>query len=380
MTYLGDRLDQLARQASNVEWLPAELMPTARRRQRTRLQIAGTAAVIVMAVGTLIGIKTTSSPHPTLVGVGSPSPRSGETDHLAALPDTRLTPAGWYPIAVGTVQISVPASWFVNSAACTADGVVFTDGEPIGGTGSPVCTPRNVVSIGPSTSADLPGGYRAVLNSIDVTISQAQTTGPATQLSGPESETVRALGYDITAQGPDFKLVLATLTHSPLSVVLDSQVSHPPTDWKSIQFGGLQFSVPPTWTTDRYTWWGGCPGNLQANTLQLSTAQTFSALGCPPPPQSVQYESGVAALVVGSGPQIQSVESGATCVERNALRICIDPFPTPSDGGAPGHGVSILTAQISVPGQTTLDQIEIGLNGDGTSALNISDSLRPVSP
>lgn len=164
----------------------------------------------------------------------------------------------------------------------------------------------------------------------------------------------------------------------PLSVVLDSQVSSTPSGWQSITFGGLQFAVPATWDISRFSWWGGCPGNLEADRLELSTAETFSAPGCPGPPSTADYLAGVSAMVVGSGPKIPAVAAGARCFDRNGLRICIDPPPNPTGGYEPGHELNILTAQVSVPGQTNLDQIEIGLSGDGTQALNIFDSLRPA--
>jgi len=95
------------------------------------------------------------------------------------------------------------------------------------------------------------------------------------------------------------------------------------------------------------------------------------------PPALAEYEAGVPAMVVGSGPKITAVPAGANCLERNRLRICIDPPPSPGTN-QPGHELSVLTAQVSVPGQANLDQIEIGLSGDGTTALNIFDSLQPA--
>lgn len=53
--------------------------------------------------------------------------------------------------------------------------------------------------------------------------------------------------------------------------------------------------------------------------------------------------------------------------------------PASQPGHQPAcHELSVLPAQVSVPGQANLDQIEIGLSGEGTTALNIFGSLQPA--
>lgn len=376
MTELSDRLDRLARQATEgVELLPPDLMLRARRRHRTRVGLGGAGAAALAAVGSVLGLVTTSSHHPTVVNVGTSPTTSSPVNHLAPLPDTALTPPGWSPVALGTVQVSVPSSWFVEDPgySCGAvPGMVFIDRQPGFGGASQCSLAPNVVSIAPSSTAAVPHAASGELNSIEVTSGWDQAGSIRTEI-------VRALGYDISASGPLADQVVRTLTHSPLSVVLNSQVTSTPTGWQSVTFGGIRFSVPPTWNISRFSWWGGCPGNLRPNMLELSTAETISALGCSGPPQTAGYNAGVPSMVVGSGPEIRSIETGADCLKRNGLRICIDPPPNPSGGYEPGHGLNILTAQVSVPGQAHLDQIEIGLSGDGTQALKIFESLRPAS-
>jgi hypothetical protein len=75
---------------------------------------------------------------------------------------------------------------------------------------------------------------------------------------------------------------------------------------------------------------------------------------------------------------VSAAPAGATCLTRNRLRICVDPPPPPSGGFATGHELNLLTAQIRVPGQADLDQIEIGLTGTGVTPLEIFDSMRPA--
>jgi hypothetical protein len=82
-------------------------------------------------------------------------------------------------------------------------------------------------------------------------------------------------------------------------------------------------------------------------------------------------------MVLGSGPQIQRAPGDATCLTREDLRICIDPPPPPNGGYSFGYELNLLTAQVKVPGQADIDQIEIGLTGNGMTPLEIFDSLKP---
>ena len=376
MTELGDRLDWLARHATDgVDLLSPDLMVRARQRHRVRARLGLATAAFLAASGGVIGFIATSSSHNTVVHVGSAVSPS-ESNHVAPGPDVTLTPSGWSPLALGNVQISVPSSWFVEDPGIVcgggAQGMVFIDEQPtVGGATDCALTP-NVVSVAPSTSAGIPHAQTGVLNSIPVISGWSQTGSTKTVI-------VRALGYDVTASGPLADQVTRTLTYSPLSFVLNSDLTSTPSDWQPVTFGGMGFSVPAAWTVHRYSWWGGCPGNLPANTLELSTAQAISAPGCPPPLSTAGYDAGVPALIVGSGPAV-TADPGARCIDRNGLHICIDAPPDPTGGYEPGHGLNILTAQVSIPGQATLDQIEIGLSGDGSTALAIFDSLRAALP
>jgi hypothetical protein len=57
----------------------------------------------------------------------------------------------------------------------------------------------------------------------------------------------------------------------------------------------------------------------------------------------------------------------------------VDPPPPPGGGLDPGHELNLLTAQLRVPGQTAIDQIEIGLTGTGITPLEIFDSMKPTT-
>jgi hypothetical protein len=83
-------------------------------------------------------------------------------------------------------------------------------------------------------------------------------------------------------------------------------------------------------------------------------------------------------MVLGSGSQVSRAPVGAKCLRRNGLRICVDPPPSPTGGEESGIELNLLTAQISVPKQSAVDQIEIGLTGTGVTPLQIFDSMRPL--
>jgi hypothetical protein len=109
-------------------------------------------------------------------------------------------------------------------------------------------------------------------------------------------------GWTSRLWGPLARQVVATLTYSPLSVVLNSSVSSVPAGWRHLAFGGIQFAVPGQWRLERVTSWGGCPGNIAPDVLELSTAQTMSTPGCPRPPETAGYLVASPGMVLGSGP------------------------------------------------------------------------------
>jgi hypothetical protein len=295
--------------------------------------------------------------------------------HVTRLPDTALTPKGWSPLGLGAVQISVPSGWFIeDGGSICGEGVseVFIDQTPYSsptGIGCPL--PNNVVELSTAATTPLAHSHRGTINSIPVTETKRSSGSTTTVI-------VRAIGMQLRAQGPLAARVVATLTHSPYSVVLGSSVSSVPAGWQHVVFGGMRFSVPGKWTMSRSTAWGGCPYNIEAGVLALSTAQVLSAPGCPSPPETAASLAAQPGMVLDAGPLVSHAPADATCLRRNGLRICIDPAPPPVGGSAPGHEVNLLTAQVTVPNQVTVDQIEIGLTGIGVTPLEIFDSMRPI--
>lgn len=308
-------------------------------------------------------------------GCSQSSPEPAVT-HLAPLADTALTPSGWSPVGLGAVQVSVPSGWTIEDPGYTCmvapevmAGVIFINQAPHFPADLECSTPTNVVEMSTASGSPLRDAHSAVINSIAV--SEATTASGSTS-----AELIRALGVEVEVSGPLSSRIVGTLTHSPLSVVLDSSVSSVPAGWQHVTFGGIQFAVPGGWTIERDDMWPGCPYNIASRVLELSTATSLFVPFCPAPPETAGYLSAHPGMVLGAGPQVSGAPAGASCLKRNDLRICVDP-PPPSTGGFPvGRELNLLTAQITVPNPTTVDQIEIGLTGSGLTPLQIFDSMR----
>jgi hypothetical protein len=362
---------RLAVIVADVQFTPDSQAIRARgHRIRRRRRVAATvSALIVIAVGVALPV--------LLLGGNSPSKlriTPGGTK-VAPLADLGATPTGWSPIGYQNAQISVPSAWLIQNPGTDCGqhdaGHVFIAENPSlpSGVGCGAAT-NNIVLRSPA-STPVPHGRAETVNGIRVEIGSSQRGGQTTYLE-------RGLGLDISATGPLARAVLRTLTHSPLSVVLHSANASAPATWRRVSFGGLRFAVPSTWRTVHYSGWGGCPYNFQPNLLELSTAQTFAAPGCPPPPDTAGYDAGVESMVVGAGPEITDQHlAGERCRTRNSLKVCIDPPPL--HGGYPqGRGLQILTALVYLPHQHRPDQIEIGLSGSGLIPAQIFDSLTPI--
>jgi len=295
---------------------------------------------------------------------------------IAPLADTSLTPPGSSPLSLDSVQVSVPSSWFVEDPGYTCgdvqQGMVFIN-EPPGLPNDNGCKlPANVVELSTAPAKLPPGYHQTVINSVPAF---ERSTGSGRTLT----ETVRAVGTQVMAKGPLAPRVVATLTHSPLSVVLGSAVGSAPTGWRHVDFGGLSFSVPRQWAVQRVDWWGGCPFNIASGTLLLSTARYLSAPGCPLVPGTAGYLAGRPGMVLFAGPEVPAAPADAKCLAHNHLRICIDPPPPSTGGFSPGHELNLLTAQVRVPHRATPDQVEIGLTGSGVLPLDVFDSIRPAA-
>jgi hypothetical protein len=335
--------------------------------------MAVSVVVVALVIATVAVAVTRHSGRPTerVQTFGPPAPANGS---LAPLADPSPTPPGWAPVELGAIQVSVPSSWHVEDpghfCANGVNGMVFINEHPYLPAVAGCSLPPNLVSITVAQHNAVTHATTKVINGIRVEIARAGA-----------DLVERALGMQIEASGPLANRVLRTITHSPLSVVLRSTSSSVPKGWRPVTFGGLHFYVPPTWKLRSETVWPpACPANIARQVLELDRAQAaLNGARCTRPPQTAGYDAAQAGMVLGAGPQIQPAPSGATCRSRNGLRICVDPPPSSNEGFEPGHELSLLTAQITWPGQRYPDQLDLGLTGDGLTPLRIFDSSRPVS-
>jgi hypothetical protein len=341
--------------------------PPRRSATKTAVLIVLAAAVIAAAVAVALAARS----HPSS-SVDVTSPRGAP----AALADVAATPRGWSPVAFEALQVSVPRAWLVQDPGASScgggvRGMIFLGQAPNLRISRGCRYPANVVSVRTATALPVPHARTMTVNGAQVEVGWSRTGSTVTRIE-------RALGMDIRAQGPLSREVLRTVTHSPLSVVDGTGVAAAPPQWRTTTFGGLRFSVPPTWTLTRSAWWGGCPYNIQADVLLLSTATSISDPGCTPPPLTAGYEAAIPGMVIGAGPQLHSARMpDRTCRTQNQLRICVDPTP-PRSGLVVGVQLNLLTALVYLPHHQRPDQIEIGLAGSGLTPLRIYDSLHPA--
>lgn len=326
---------------------------------------------MVLAV-TAIAVTAGTRAGSTRVSVGRLPPSISPVIPLA---DTSLTPPGWSPIGLGAIQISVPSEWMVDDQGSTCgaqlQGVVLVNGAApvLVPAGTDCRLPPNVVEVRAATPAGLESPRSTVVNKIPVSKGTLQAGS---------TRVLRALGMEVDASGPLANQVLATLTHSPLSAVLSSAHEAVPAAWRPVTFGGLQFAVPANWGVNQTNTSGRCPSNITPELLALSTAQQALSPACPRLSQTAGYLAGQPGMVLSVGPLIGTAPADATCLTRKTLHICVDPTPKQGDGLAAGREINLLTAQITVPGQTATAEIEIGLTGSGLMPKQIFDSLTPA--
>jgi hypothetical protein len=296
-----------------------------------------------------------------------------KTAGLAPLSDPSLTPRGWSGLSLGAIQISVPSSWQVSESSCAGDepSAVFVNVQPT--LGVECSLPANAIEMTNWPSGPVSHAEQTIINGVPVREGLVRT-GRSTTL------VVSALGIEVRLAGPLSARVLATLTRSPLSVVLNSSVRSMPVGWTPVIFGGLRMSVPAGWKIQRTDYWGGCPGdNISPNVLELNTAQVLLAPPCVAPLSTAGALAARPGMVIFAGPLVKGPPVDATCFTRDGLRICVDPPPPPTGGEIPGRELNLLTAQVTVPGQRVVDQVELGLTGTGMTPLQVFDSLTPAA-
>jgi hypothetical protein len=188
---------------------------------------------------------------------------------------------------------------------------------------------------------------------------------------GSLSYLVPSLRVEVTARGPLASRVLATLTRSPLSVVLARRRPFPvPGTWRWLDFGGIRFAVPARWRLEQSSSWGTCFGafSMDPTTVTLSTAER-GGLSCPVTLDAVPLHAVHQGVIVGAG-RMASMNSAHYdgCRMLHGLRACYS---------ASFYQDGLLDAAVFVPGRHRPTVVEIGLAGNGTVARTIFESIGP---
>jgi hypothetical protein len=346
--------------------------PRHRRRDWRAVAIAATVAAAV------IGLVSTALAAPRSTAASSSVARMGSTRQaVGPLTDVSSTPAGWSPVPYESAQLSVPALWLVESPqqlSCgfpQVSGMIFVGVKPEFPKGFGCDVTASLAWIRPA--GKLPKGIShrkptAVIHGI-----------PVYQLpsgKGTAAYLVPELGVRVGARGKLAPRVLATLTRSPLSVVLSrGPVAPVPAGWTWRQFGGLRFATPRSWSLQREDQWSTCGTGLVPSSLLLTdAAKPPLYLPCPymiPTASADQAQPGL--TVVAGKYAAQSVgRRYARCQSRRGVQICLSTVT--GQGGLLG---GVLVFSVTRPKHPATFFL-LGLSGSGVSARAVFDSVRAV--
>lgn len=285
--------------------------------------------------------------------------------------------ASWAPVPYRDAQLSVPGSWLVETpqpVGCGggAYGMIFAGARPEISEGAGCGLPASLAWIVPA--GHIPPGIRhrkptAVIHGIPVYRLHSA--------KGSVLYLVPELKVRVGARGPIARRVLATLTRSPLSVVLGRGRPGPgrvPASWAWRRFGGIRFAAPRAWTRQRRDQWATCGTELAPGTLLLINATKPPLyLPCPGRFATAANEQAQPGLTVVTGKYAaKSVgERYARCQVRHGVRICLASV-TGQGGGYSG----VLIFSVSQPHQHAATFVLLGLPGPGTCARTIFGSIR----
>ncbi len=346
---------------------------TRRARRGRRAAVIGAAVATAAAVlGPVSGALASPRAMPAA------SPAAAEIRHAGQaagpLSGGPRTPPGWAPVPYRQAQLAVPGLWLVESPRqlwCSGPfhGMIFVGVRP-----------RFPKSMGCHLTASLawilpagpiPPGIRlrkptAVINGIPV---YGLPAGP-----GSVRYLVPELGVRVGARGPLARRVLATLTRSPLSVVLRPGPAGPvPASWIWRRFGGVRFAVPRSWSPQRENQWATCGTGLVPRSLLLIDATRPPAiLPCPFPIPTAAAQQAQPGLTVVTGKYAaRSVgEDFASCRVRRGAEICLSTVT-----GQGGFYSGVLIFSVSWPHRHPATYFLLGLHGTGALAQAVFDSI-----
>jgi hypothetical protein len=342
-----------------------------RRMGRGRRAAAIGVAVVAVAAATaaIIGPVGSALATPPAAAAASPPATTAAPAAVSA------APAGWAPVPYRNAQLSVPgSSWLVEAPQqrmCGLgdfDGMIFAGVAPGFPKGWNCGVTANLAWILPAGKIP-PGLTRckpsAVIHGIPVY--------RLTSAKGTTAYLVPELGVRVGARGKLAARVLATLTRSPLDVVLSrGPAARVPAGWTWRQFGGVTFATPRAWTLQREDQWATCGTGLSTNALLLVDAiKPPASLPCPlqlPYASADQAEPGLVA-VTGKYAAASVGESYGRCQSRRGVRICLSSIT-----GQGGLSAGVLIFSVTRPGRAATYFL-LGLPGSGANARAVFDSI-----
>jgi hypothetical protein len=344
-----------------------------------RVRHAKRAAAVAAAVAAVVLVPVIwALASPGAVPAASPPPAGISPVGQAAGPlaGGSGTPVGWAPVPYRNAQLSVPGSWLVESPQQLSCGWSQPGGMIFAGAGPE--TPRGQgCGLAASLAWILPAGH------IPPGISHRRPAEvihgiPVYRLpsgNGSVLYLVPELQVRVGARGPLARRVLATLSTSPLSVVLGrGQASLVPASWTWQRFGGVQFAIPRSWPLQREDQWATCGTGLVPRSLLLIDA-TKPPLYLPCPytfPTATAYQAQPGLTVVTGKYAAGSVgQNYVRCWVRHGARICLS-----SVTGQGGFFSGVLIFSVSRPDQQAVTFFLLGLPGSGASSRAIVGSIK----
>lgn len=345
-----------------------------RRQRRRGWRAAAIAAAVSAAV---IGLVSTALASPQARPAASTAAagvtRTGQP--AGPLTDASSTPAGWSPVPFESAQLSVPQPWLVETPqqlSCgfpQASGMIFVGLKPAIPKSFGCGVTASLAWIVPA--GKLPKGFShrkptAVIHGIPV---YRLPSG-----KGTAAYLVPELGVRVGARGKLATRIIATLTRSPLSVVLRrGPAASVPAGWAWRQFGGIQFAAPRSWSLQRKDQWAACGTGLYPSELLLIDAtKPPLALPCPymiPTALADQAQPGL-TVVTGKYAARSVAESYARCQSRRGVRICLSTIT-----GQGGLTAGVLIFSVTRP-KHAATYFLLGLSGSGGSARAVFDSVK----
>ncbi len=284
-------------------------------------------------------------------------------------------PAGWAPVPYRGAQLSVPGLWMVHtpghiSCGSPPRGMIFAGTRPRIPKGAGCGLTASLAWIVPAGHVPQRVSHRRPAAMIHGLRVYRLPAGP-----GAVRYLVPDLGVRVGARGPHARRVLATLTRSPLSVVLrHGTAGAVPASWIWHRFGGVRFATPRRWALQREHQWATCgTGIVSRSLLLIDATRPPAALPCPFLLPTAAAERARPGLTVVTGKYAaKSVgEHFARCRVHRHARICLS-----SVTGQGGFTSGLLIFSSSGPDQHGATFFLLGLPGSGSRARAIFSSLR----